>query len=210
MEINRLVNKSKINNNIKFGGQEPVTLFSQWLKQAEELELDNPNACALATADKTGKPSVRMVLLKDFDERGFVFYTNSESQKGRELDENPHASLCFYWKSMGREIRISGPIEQVTIEQANAYFESRARNSQIGAWASKQSRLLRSQDELEEQVAIFTAKFESKKVPRPQFWKGYRVKHEIVEFWVENNFRLHERVVYRRIDQRWQMERLYP
>jgi pyridoxamine 5'-phosphate oxidase len=205
-----LANKFKFNRNIKFGGEEPITLFAQWLKQAEELELDNPNACALATADKHGRPSVRMVLLKGFDEKGFVFYTNSESQKGRELTENPYASLCFYWKSLGREIRINGPVEEVTIEQANEYFDSRARESQIGAWASKQSRLLRSQDELEEQIAIFTARFDSKKVPRPEFWRGYRIKPEVVEFWIEKNFRLHERFVYKRIDQGWKTERLYP
>ena len=130
----------------KFLADDPVVHFNQWLEDAAISEPNNPNACALATADKTGKPSVRMVLLKGVDERGFIFYTNSESQKGIELSENPCASLCFHWKTRKREVRVDGAVEKVTEEEANSYFESRARESQIGAWASKQSRELKSQD----------------------------------------------------------------
>jgi pyridoxamine 5'-phosphate oxidase len=205
-----VVNEFKLNENITFEADEPVALFDEWLKKAENTEPVNPNACAVATADKSGKPSVRMVLLKGVDERGFVFYTNSESQKGEELTENPLASLCFYWKSLGREVRVDGPVEKVSVEEADAYFDSRARASQIGAWASKQSRVLESRFELEKRIAQFTAKFHIGKVPRPEFWEGYRVKHEKVEFWAEKSFRLHERFVYLRTNQGWQTERLYP
>ena len=205
-----MANEFADNENITFGSDEPVALFNKWLKLAEEKEPVNPNAVAVATANADGKPSVRMLLLKGVDERGFVFYTNSESHKGEELAINPRASLCFYWKSMRREVRVDGPVEKISNEEADAYFESRARGSQIGAWASKQSRPLESRFELEKRIAKYTAKFHIGKVPRPEFWEGYRVKHERVEFWAEKNFRLHDRFVYTRTDQGWQSERLYP
>jgi pyridoxamine 5'-phosphate oxidase len=205
-----LTNKFKANNKINFDGEDPITLFTRWLEEAEEMELDNPNACAMATADRNGKPSVRMVLLKKFDKDGFVFFTNSESQKGQELAENPHSALCFHWKSLGREIRINGAVKKVSNTEANAYFDSRPRESQIGAWASKQSRLLKSKDELEKRITKYTAKFRMKKVPRPIFWEGYRIKHEKIEFWIEKNFRLHQRFIYKRIDGGWKTDRLYP
>ncbi len=205
-----MVNEFELNDGITFDGDEPVALFNEWLEKAEGKEPVNPNACALATADKTGMPSVRMVLLKGVDERGFVFYTNSESKKGEELAENPRASLCFYWKSLGREVRVDGPVEKVSVEEADAYFDSRARGSQIGAWASKQSHVLESRFELEKRIAQYTAKFNVRKIPRPEFWEGYRVKHEKVEFWAEKSFRLHERFVYIRTERGWQTERLYP
>ena len=205
-----MANEFADNENITFDSDEPVALFNKWLKLAEEKERVNPNAVAVATANADGKPSVRMLLLKGVDERGFVFYTNSESHKGEELAINPRASLCFYWKSMGREVRVDGPVEKISNEEADAYFESRARGSQIGAWASKQSRPLESRFELEKRIAKYTAKFHIGKVPRPEFWEGYRVKHERVEFWAEKNFRLHDRFVYTRTDQGWQTERLYP
>ena len=205
-----MANEFADNENITFDSDEPVALFNKWLKLAEEKERVNPNAVAVATANADGKPSVRMLLLKGVDERGFVFYTNSESHKGEELAINPRASLCFYWKSMGREVRVDGPVEKISNEEADAYFESRARGSQIGAWASKQSRPLESRFELEKRIAKYTAKFHIGKVPRPEFWEGYRVKHERVEFWAEKNFRLHNRFVYTRTDQGWQTERLYP
>tara|TARA_B100002003_G_scaffold118709_1_gene109447 strand:- start:2204 stop:2821 length:618 start_codon:yes stop_codon:yes gene_type:complete len=205
-----LANEFADNENITFDSDEPVALFNKWLKLAEEKERVNPNAVAVATANADGKPSVRMLLLKGVDERGFVFYTNSESHKGEELAINPRASLCFYWKSMGREVRVDGPVEKISNEEADAYFESRTRGSQIGAWASKQSRPLESRFELEKRIAKYTAKFHIGKVPRPEFWEGYRVKHERVEFWAEKNFRLHNRFVYTRTDQGWQTERLYP
>ncbi len=205
-----MANEFADNENITFDSDEPVALFNKWLKLAEEKERVNPNAVAVATANADGKPSVRMLLLKGVDERGFVFYTNSESHKGEELAINPRASLCFYWKSMRREVRVDGPVEKISNEEADAYFKSRARGSQIGAWASKQSRPLESRFELEKRIAKYTAKFHIGKVPRPEFWEGYRVKHERVEFWAEKNFRLHNRFVYTRTDQGWQTERLYP
>ena len=205
-----MANEFADNENITFDSDEPVALFNKWLKLAEEKERVNPNAVAVATANADGKPSVRMLLLKGVDERGFVFYTNSESHKGEELAINPRASLCFYWKSMGRQVRVDGPVEKISNEEADAYFESRTRGSQIGAWASKQSRPLESRFELEKRIAKYTAKFHIGKVPRPEFWEGYRVKHERVEFWAEKNFRLHDRFVYTRTDQGWQTERLYP
>jgi len=205
-----LANEFADNENITFDGDEPVALFIKWLKLAEDKEPVNPNAMAVATVSTDGKPSVRMLLLKGVDDRGFVFYTNSESQKGEELAANQFASLCFYWKSMGREVRVDGPVEKISIEEADTYFDSRARGSQIGAWASKQSRPLESRFELEKRIAKYTAKFHIGKVPRPEFWEGYRVKHERVEFWAEKSFRLHERFVYIRNDQGWRTERLYP
>jgi pyridoxamine 5'-phosphate oxidase len=194
----------------KFAADEPVVIFNEWIKEAGAAELNNPNACALATADKFGKPSVRMVLLKGVDESGFIFYTNSGSQKGVELSQNPRVSLCFHWKTLGRTVRVDGAVEKVTEEEANLYFESRDRASQIGAWASQQSRELISRFELERRVKKFTVKFEMKKVPRPKFWEGYRVLHERVEFWAEKSFRLHDRYVYIRSDSGWQTKWLYP
>jgi pyridoxamine 5'-phosphate oxidase len=205
-----LVNEFELNENIAFEASEPIALFNEWLKKAQGMEPVNPNACAVATADKSGKPSVRMVLLKSIDDRGFVFYTNSESQKGQELLDNPRASLCFYWKSLSRQVRVDGSVEKVTIQESDAYFESRARSSKIGAWASKQSRVLEDQFELQKRIAQFTGKFNIDKVPRPEFWEGYRVKHEKVEFWAEKSFRLHDRFVYVRTEEGWQTERLYP
>ena len=197
-------------NEFKLAVNEPIVLFNEWLKQAGASELNNPNACALATADKSGKPSVRMVLLKGVDERGFVFFTNSESQKGMELSENPNASLCFHWKSLDRQVRVDGAVEKVTTREADAYFESRARESQIGAWASKQSQKLKSRLNLEKRIDQFTLKFEMKKIPRPEFWEGYRVIHQKIEFWAEKKFRLHDRYVYSRFGTEWQLSKLYP
>jgi pyridoxamine 5'-phosphate oxidase len=197
-------------NEFKLAVDEPIVLFNEWLKQAGASELNNPNACALATADKSGKPSVRMVLLKGVDERGFVFFTNSESQKGMELSENPNASLCFHWKSLDRQVRVDGAVEKVTTREADAYFESRARESQIGAWASKQSQKLKSRLDLEKRIDQFTVKFEMKKIPRPEYWEGYRVIHEKIEFWAEKKFRLHDRYVYSRFGTEWQLSKLYP
>jgi len=190
--------------------EDPVNLFNEWLKEAVSLEPSNPNACALATANKIGKPSVRMVLLKGADEHGFVFYTNYGSRKGVELSENPHASLCFHWKSLSREVRVEGHVEKVPDEESDLYFQSRARASKIGAWASKQSRVLDSQLELERRVAKFDTKFKTGKIERPEFWGGYRIKHEKVEFWTERKFRLHDRLVYSRYDQGWQTNKLFP
>ncbi len=190
--------------------EDPISLFREWLGEAEASEPVNPNAMALATASPDGKPSVRMVLLKGVDEKGFVFYTNTESRKGRELVENTEASLCFYWKSLARQVRVDGAVETVTKEEADAYFASRDRMAKIGAWASKQSRPMEGTFELEKRAAEFTAKFNIGEVPRPEFWSGFRVIPHTIEFWKEQLFRLHDRLVYHRSDDGWTTERLFP
>ncbi|MEK9670899.1 MAG: pyridoxamine 5'-phosphate oxidase [Rhodospirillaceae bacterium] len=189
---------------------DPIEKFRAWLAEAEKTEPTNPNAMALATADARGRPSVRMVLLKDVDARGFVFYTNMESQKGGELAANPHASLCFYWKTLERQVRVQGAVTPVDSAEADAYFESRHRSSRIGAWASRQSRPLAGMFELEKRVAQFTAKFNIGAVPRPDYWSGFRIAPEKIEFWAERPFRLHERIVYYPVSGGWETERLFP
>lgn len=189
---------------------DPLELFQRWLDEAEDKELNDPNAMALATVGEEGMPSVRMVLLKGYDARGFVFYTNLGSQKARELTANPQASLLFHWKSLRRQIRISGAVEAVSDAEADAYYASRPRDSRIGAWASKQSQALDGMFELEARVAKFAAKFALGEIPRPDFWSGFRVKADRMEFWHDRPFRLHERVVYIHGPKGWEKERLYP
>jgi pyridoxamine 5'-phosphate oxidase len=183
--------------------------FAAWFKEARAAE-PLAEACALATVGADGTPSLRMVLMKGFDARGFVFYTNSDSRKGQELARNPHAALCFYWKKLGRQVRVEGPVERVSAAEADAYFASRPRDSQIGAWASAQSRPLASRAELERLVAETTARFAGGAVPRPENWPGYRVKPDVIEFWQDQPFRLHDRIVYRREAEVWKRERLFP
>ena len=189
---------------------DPFALFDQWLKLAEAKEPNDPNAMALGTVGADGMPSVRMVLLKGRDERGFVFYTNYESRKGQQLLAQPKAALCLYWKSIKRQIRIEGAVEPVTAAEADAYFASRHRSSQIGAWASQQSRPLAGRFDLEKRVAQFTAKFGLGAVPRPDFWSGFRVLPGRIEFWEERPFRLHDRLVYHPDGTGWRTEKLFP
>ncbi|MFC3231542.1 pyridoxamine 5'-phosphate oxidase [Marinibaculum pumilum] len=189
---------------------DPFRCFAAWLAEAEESEPNDPNAMALATVDADGLPSVRMVLLKGADPSGFVFYTNLDSRKGGELAGNPQAALLFHWKSRRRQIRAEGAVTPVTEEEADAYFASRARPSQIGAWASKQSQALESRYALERAVAAETARFGVSKVPRPPHWSGFRLSPSRIEFWQDGKFRLHDRAQYTRDGEGWSYTRLYP
>jgi pyridoxamine 5'-phosphate oxidase len=191
---------------------DPFALFFQWMKEATASEPIDPDAMAVATVDADGLPNVRMILLKGADARGFVFYTNKESAKGLELAGNPKAALLFYWKSLGRQIRIRGPIEHASDAEADAYFATRHRESRIGACASAQSRPLQSRSLLEEEVARLTKAFGSDDVPRPAYWSGYRVIPIEIEFWKSGAFRLHDRIVFRRASpgDPWTKTRLYP
>lgn len=192
---------------------EPFALFAAWLKEAEASEINDPNGMALATVDPDGLPDVRMVLMKDFDEDGIVFYTNYGSAKGRELLANPKAAVLFHWKSLRRQVRVRGPVEQVTAAEADAYFATRARHSRLGAWASKQSQPLESRFALEKSVATLAAKYAIGEIPRPEHWSGFRIKPTQIEFWKDGAFRLHDRVVFRRDVPGvgdWSRERLYP
>ena len=189
---------------------EPYRLFAQWLQDATASEPNDPNALALATVDADGLPDVRMVLLKGFDERGFVFYTNFESAKGREILGSMKAAMCFHWKTLRRQVRIRGSVEQVSDVEADEYYASRPRGSRIGAWASKQSRPLESRFALEKAVAEYTAKYAIGDIPRPQHWSGFRIVPQFIEFWHDRPFRLHDRVVFARTADDWEKTRLYP
>lgn len=196
---------------------DPFAIFAAWFAEAEKSEPNDANAMSLATVDGDGLPNVRMVLLKGVDEagtigRGFVFYTNFEGTKGREIIANPKVALGFHWKSLRKQVRVRGTVTVVSDEEADAYFASRARLSRIGAWASQQSRPLESKFALETQVAKYTAKFGVGDVPRPSYWSGFRVTPAEIEFWSDGAFRLHDRLVFRRAspDQPWSTARLYP
>ena len=189
---------------------DPFDMFQAWLRDAGKSEPNDPHAMTLATVDGDGLPDARMVLLKGVDERGFVFYTNTLSAKGRELAVNPRCALMFHWKSLRRAVRIRGEVERVTDAEADAYFATRARSSQIGAWASDQSRPLPDRFALEKRVAQIGLKYGLGQVTRPPHWSGYRVLPATIEFWRDRPFRLHERLVYHRADGGWTTRRLYP
>jgi pyridoxamine 5'-phosphate oxidase len=190
--------------------RDPIEVFREWLTEAEAAEPNDPNAMALATVDAAGNPSVRMVLLKGLDERGFAFYTNFESRKGEELLARPRAALCFHWKSLRKQVRVEGPVEIVSEADADAYFHSRARISQIGAAASQQSRPLDSRATLEQRVAELEARLKGAKVPRPPNWSGFRLLPKTIEFWKDGAYRLHDRMLFTRQGMDWTTERLYP
>jgi pyridoxamine-phosphate oxidase len=196
---------------------DPFLLFETWFAEAIASEPNDPNAMALATVDNSGMPNARMVLLKGVDtgdepSRGFVFYTNLESVKGKELAQHPNAALLFYWKSLSRQVRIRGPVAPVTPDEADHYFATRPRGSRIGAWASDQSRTLESRFALEKSVAAYTVKFGLGEIPRPPHWSGFRLMPLEMEYWHNRPFRLHDRVVFRRaaLGDHWTMTRLYP
>lgn len=189
---------------------DPFVLFDQWFAEARAAEPNDPEAMALATSTKEGRPSVRIVLLKGHGADGFVFYTNQHSRKGEELAENPHAALLFHWKSLRRQVRIEGPVTIVGCQQADGYFATRSRDSQLGAWASNQSWTLPSRAEFEAKYEAMRVKFEGMDVPRPPHWGGYRVAPETIEFWTDRPHRLHERRLFTRGPGGWIESLLYP
>lgn len=195
-----------------FDVAEPFSLFASWMKDAEASEPNDPNAMTLATVDKDGMPDARMVLLKGLDERGFVFFTNTQSAKGVQLTQSMKAALVFHWKSLTRQVRVRGWVEQVTDAQADAYYSSRPRESRIGAWASQQSRPLESRFALEKSIALYAAKYAVGTIPRPPYWTGFRIRPMQIEFWHDRPFRLHDRFVFKRSapDQAWTKSQLYP
>lgn len=191
-------------------GADPFALFAEWLEEAAASEPNDPNAMALATVDGDGLPDVRMVLLKGFDTRGFTFFTNYESAKGREILAHPKAAAVLHWKSLRRQVRLRGPVSEVSTAEADEYFATRSRGSRLGAWASQQSRPLESRFALEKAVARVTAKYPVGEIPRPAYWSGFRIAPVEIEFWKDGAFRLHDRVRFTRAGDGWTKLRLYP
>ena len=192
--------------------EDPILHFETWYDEARAQEPNDPNAMALATVGRNGLPNVRMVLLKGVDQAGFVFYSNRESAKGEELAANARAALCFHWKSLRRQVRVRGTVTTVSEAEADAYFATRPKDSQIGAWASKQSRPLETRFAFEKEIARYAAKYALASVPRPPYWTGYRVHPLVIEFWRDRPFRLHDRLVYQRdsLEVPWRTSRLFP
>ncbi len=209
---------SDLRKTYSFGGlsesdldSDPFAQFGKWFQQAVEAKLTEPNAMTLATATSDGFPSARMILLKSFDEDGFVFFTNYESQKGRELAENPSAALVFYWAELERQIRIAGAVSKVPRQESEEYFKSRPEGSRLGAWTSRQSQVISGREVLEERLKKLTAEYQDREIPTPPFWGGYRLSPQTIEFWQGRPNRLHDRLRYtRQSDNRWLIERLSP
>jgi pyridoxamine 5'-phosphate oxidase len=189
---------------------DPIVQFGEWFEKVIGADLHEPNAMILATATREGRPSARTILLKGYDERGFVFYTNYEGRKARELQENPLCALLFYWGELERQVRIEGRARRISDEESDTYFLSRPRGSRLGAWASEQSRPVEGRSVLEERVRELESEYEGREIPRPPFWGGYRVEPEVIEFWQGRENRLHDRLVYRRDGGGWKIERLQP
>lgn len=217
MSLEKQTSKTKLTSDdftqIEPGPNAPLELFQAWLDEAISTETNDPNAMSVATVDSDGLPNVRILLLKGYDERGFVFYTNFESIKGGELLASGKAALCFHWKSLRRQVRVRGPVEVVSNEEADIYYNSRSEGSRIGAWASQQSRPLEERATLETAVKEYTDKFNGQTIPRPPHWSGFRVVPNRIEFWQDQNFRLHDRIVFSREDVNllsWEKQRLYP
>ena len=190
---------------------DPIELFKIWISEAEKKEINDPNALSLATTSEKNKPSVRMVLLKGLSAKGFVFYTNLNSPKSHDLKKNPEAAMCFHWKSLQRQVRISGIITQVSDKEADIYFNTRPYDSRIGAWASDQSKVMKERKELSEKIEDFKNKYKDEKnLPRPNYWSGWCLKPQSIEFWLGDEFRIHERLRYRKVSNNWEKEILYP
>jgi pyridoxamine 5'-phosphate oxidase len=206
----KIIDKLHGNKNCMIEHVDPIARFAKIFAQAQKVVTPEPAAMVLATVDAEGRPSARVVLLKGFDEKGFVFYTNLESRKARDLIAVPFAALCFYWPQLSHQVRVEGRVEPVSEAEADAYFATRPRGAQIGAWASKQSRTLTSREELETRVKAVEEKFAGREVVRPPFWSGFRVIPSRLEFWESRENRLHDRVVYLKENGAWRSERLYP